>query len=264
LTTDGSGNGTVSVEHNMGYAPAHFVFRKGTAQYTFLDASSYSNAFIPVGFESDLWMGEKRFNCYTTSTHLVINADGQDASTTYYFRYYLLVDLAEEFTGTGGIEKTNNFGLKISRDGYDVTTAEEYQMAYSQKYKSLQYYDENYKTQELSLPNFWASAVDTEVEAGTYVDILHGLGYPPFFLAFVELPADYVVDDIITNAPIPFYATWYQVPPADGGWMKIDGFCDANRVRVSFTEVSDYQGSAHEFEAITIKIKVFIFTEDLS
>jgi hypothetical protein len=259
LTTDGSGNGTVSVEHNMGYAPAHFVFRKGTASLSFLDASSYSNAFVPITGVTNLWMSNNYFRVYTDSTHLVIETDGQDASTTYYFRYYILVDLAQVFTGSSGISKTNDFGLKISQDGHDVRTAEEYQMAYSQKYKSLQYYDENYKTQELTLPYTMADPYDLTLECGTYVDINHGLGYPPFFIAYALNGLGNSLNVLI---PYQFYTGTIF---GGAGFEAIDGFCDSTRVRLTFyrKSIATATSNGGKFEAKTIKLKCFIFTEDL-
>ncbi len=40
FTTDGSGAGSVEITHGLGFAPAFYVFRKGTASFSFLDASS--------------------------------------------------------------------------------------------------------------------------------------------------------------------------------------------------------------------------------
>jgi hypothetical protein len=270
FTTDGSGNGSVSISHDLGYAPAHYVFRKVTAGYAFLDASTYSNSFVPLTKVPSIWAGDNAvnglsdFQAYTTSTALVIESGGASPNTTYNFRYYIFVDLAQDFSGSAGITLNKDYGLKVSKDGYDVKTAKEYQMAYSQKYKSLQYYDESYKTQDLTLPSFWASIVDTDVEAGTYVDFTHGLGYQPFYFAFAyDVPFTGASG---YNVFTPYGVDYSNLATSQQGYINIDSFCDSTRVRVSFTERSITTGtnSGPVFNSSTITIKCFIFTENLT
>ena len=261
ITTNGSGDGAVSIEHDLGFAPAHYVFRKGTAQLTFLDASSHANSFTPVTGCANLWMGGNYFTVYSNPTHLVIEAAGQEPNTTYYFRYYLFIDLAEDYTGVAGITLDKHYGIKVSKDGFDVKTAKEYQLAYSQNYKSLQYYDENYKTQILSLPLTIADPQDTTLECGTYVDINHGLGYPAFFIAYALT----ALSDGF-NVLIP-YSKYYGTIFSSGGIEAIDGFCDSTKIRLSFyrkSVASSIVENGAIFPEQSIKIKCFIFTEDLS
>lgn len=269
FTTNGSGDGSVTISHGMGYAPAFFVWRKGTASWTFMDASSYTNSYTPVGC-SNKWFGYDGngysymgdIHAYSDSSNLVIMADGAQASTTYYFKYYILVDLAKEFTGASSISTTNDYGYKVSKEGYDVLNCEEYQLAYSSKYKSLQYFEESFKSNTLTLPIMWASRFDSQVEAGTYVDFAHGLGYQPFFLASAKVST--ATD---TNA-------YRQIPYNDNDNIheqesfQIGCFCDATRVRISFYQVSNWtalEGTNPTFStAATITIKLYIFTENLN
>lgn len=267
LTTNGAGNGQAVYNHNLNYAPAHYVFLKGTAQFTYLDAASYPNSFTPVTQVPCNWI-PMPFNAYTSSTQLVINAVGALPNTTYTFRYYILVDRAVDYAGDAGISLVNGYGLKVSKAGYDVKTAKEYQMAYSQKYKSLQYYPENYKVQNLSLPEFAGNVFFNPRKAGTYVDIAHGLGYAPFFLAFADnFP---FIGGVEGNVLVPTYSGHGSV--SQTGYAAVEAFCDATRVRVSFYEESGvtqtgidngvYTGDI--FPAATVTIRVIIFTENLN
>jgi len=252
ITTDGSGDGSVTITHGLGFAPAFFVFRKGTAYNALMDATSYTNAFWPLGARN-IWSDDNvdhALHAYTTSDKLYIVAKGATASKTYTFRYYVLVDLAQDFNGSDLSTLTNSYGTKFSTTGTDVTTAKEYELVYSTKYKALQYYDESFKNQDLTLPAGWASEVDTSVPMGTYVDFTHGLGYQPFYLAFFN---GYMVPYMAVNG-------------ADAIDYEINGFCDSTRVRISFYKESLYiTGNSYGWtESETINIKVYIFTEDLT
>jgi len=261
LTTDGSGNGSATVTHNLGFAPAFYVFRKGTAQYTFLDASSYADSFVPQTNIESIWI-PGNFEIYTNSTQLVINASAQGAATTYTFKYYILVDLAGDFSGNDNVNHQFDYGFKVSKEGVDVNTAKEYELAYSSLYKSLQYFDESYKTQELTLPLMFADIGEQSVYSGTYVDINHGLGYPPFFLAWVQ---DYVETGY--NAILPI-GTGYNtiLSGLQDSYETIDGFSDSTKVRISWLRHSQTDSSGYityTFPSQTIKIKCIIFTENL-
>lgn len=261
LTTDGSGDATATVAHNLGYAPAYLVFRKCNSTWTFMDASTHNNAYVPVG-TPNYWGNINDFHhalhAYTDDTNIYIKADGAKASTTYDFRYYLLVDQAEDFSGDFGGSLSTNYGFKVSKEGIDVTTAKEYELGYSSKYKSLQYYDVNYKTQDLTLDAIWSSKYDTYEEQGEYVDINHGLGYPPLFLAF------FTSDQFSGSYQLPIFSV---TGFADTFTYMVSSFSDATKIRISFwrsvltNPVTDV-GQSYPQE--TINIKCYIFTEDMT
>jgi hypothetical protein len=257
VTTDGSGNGTNQVAHNLGFKPAFFAFQKKTVQWTTLDAASYSNSFVPDPGIANQWGGDYHhfLHVYTDGTNIYLQAKGAAASTTYTIHYLLFVDLAESYSGND-IEVDNDIGLKVSRSGIDVLKAKQHELAYSSRYKTIQYYDVNYKTTTLTLPIMYASPVDTSQQEGTYVDINHGLGYPPFFLAFFRRD----VGDAISFA-VPFLGVNSSTDVWDYG---VAGFCDATRVRISFWRKSDWGLFVENWPAETITLKVYIFTEDLS
>lgn len=250
FTTNGSGVGSVEIAHDLDYAPAFYAFNKRSYQDTFFEATTYTNCFFTIGgFFS-------QFDIYSTENVLHIGGTGLSASTTYYFRYYILVDLAESFSGTSGIALTNDYGFKVSKPGIDVVTGKEYQMAYSSKYKSLQFFKESFKSETMSLPGFSASVVDTEVRAGTYIDFAHGLGYAPFFLAFYN-DSSYMAANTYREAPgIVLYGN-------DASHSDIYAFSDSTRVRVICNNYAQYP-LATPAVARTYTVKLYIFTESLN
>jgi hypothetical protein len=257
VTTDGSGDGTVSVNHGLGYAPGFFVFRKVTASWSFLDASSYSNAFLPVG-GVNYWAPDDlhhAVHAYTDSSDLIVQIKGGATSTLYEFRYYILVDLSKAFSGTGRYGFTKDFGFKVAKPGFNVLATEEYNMAFSSKYKSLQHHSVHKMTETLTLPAMFASQVDTFEEEGTYVDFNHNLGYPPLFLAFFECSSP-----SIAPTEIPYN----EENSIDATDFSVTGFADSTRVRLSFWRSSTYFISLLDnWSSMTITLHLIMFTENL-
>ncbi len=259
VTTDGSGDGTNSVAHSLGFAPAYFAFQKTTAAWSLLDATTYANAYVSDPGIANQWGGDNHYkiHVYTDATNIYLQAKGAAASTTYTIHYLLFVDLAQDYTGAD-ISVDNDWGFKVSRDGVDVLSAKQYQLSYSSRYKPIQYYDVNYKVTTLTLPIMYASPIDTSQEEGTYVDINHGLTYPPFFLAFFRSDT--------YNSTISFSVPYLGVNAADNWSNSVAGFCDATRVRIAFWRKSFWSAPSPDptWVAETITLKVYIFTEDMS
>lgn len=261
LTTNSSGNGSVNIAHDLGYAPAHLVFRKGTASCSFISATTYTNSFFPLGainkYSDDA--NHVAFDCYTDSTNLTINCVSGTASTTFTFRYYIFVDLAQTYTGDDSVGQLKNWGFKVSKPGYSVLTAKEYNMNYSTRYKSLQYYPQSQFEQDLTLPIMWANHEDTEVEEMTYVDFNHNLGYAPLFMAFVNIYSTSLGAWASHQIPI------YMENGLSAGW-SVSGFCDSTRIRIYFWRYSVYAlGTLYgNYAKETVNIKTIIFTENLA
>lgn len=256
FTTDGSGVGSVEIPHDLDYAPAFYAFNKRSYQDTFFEATTYTNCFFTIGGIFS------EFDIYSTADVLHIGGTGLSNNTTYYFRYFILVDLAEAFSGTSGIVLSNDYGFKVSKPGIDVLTGKEYEMAYSSKYKSLQFFKESFKSETMDLPGFSASVVDTDVRAGTYVDFTHGLkdkdnnGYPPFFLAFYNDSSFMAAN---TYREIPFSALYGN----DVTQSDIYAYSDSTRVRVIANNYASYP-LATPATARTYTIKLYVFTENLN
>jgi len=259
VTTDGSGNGTESVTHGLSYAPAYLAYQKCTASWPFLDANTHANAYVQDPGIVNMWgsANNHALHVYTDSTKIYLQAKGATASTTFTIHYVLLLDLAEDYSGASSLFD-KNIGFKVSKPGVDVLTAKPYELAFTSRCRSLQYHAVNYKTETLTLPPAWASIVDTTVEEGTYVDINHGLGYPPLFLAFFT--TDHDASTPSTLLPIVSYNS------IDGFAYMVSGFCDATKVRLSFYRMSVWWVTANPNYnySETITLRCFIFTEDLS
>jgi len=263
ISTNGSGTGSVTIPHDLGYAPGFFVFRKGTAQWTLFSATTYADSFFPLGAVNQYVYGDTkhdRIQAYATSTSLIINADATDViNSTIYLRYYILVDRSELFSTNSTISLPNNVGFKIAKTGYDVTSPE-YQMVYSSKYKALQYYAENKQTSTITLPETFASFVDTEVESASYVDFAHGLGYAPFFIAYAE-GSNYSSNELF-QIPRNVY-----VNDTNAYNNNVSGFSDSTRVRIYWYRRSfqnQVTRAVNSFPAETLTIHLYIFTENLA
>lgn len=275
ITTDGSGQGSVTIPHNLGYTPINAVFKKLTAQFTFLSATTYPNSFRQLGpFLNSYDSVNPGFWFYADDTNLYISTFGAiggyfpgpvQPNTTYYFRYMIFVDLSEAFSDASNISLTGDLGFKFSQDGKNVFEAEEYDMAYSTKYKSIQYYPNHVLTKSVTLPVIKATSLDsggTKQEA-TYIDFNHNLGYPPFFMVFADLPP-------ITGFPSGIYEKPdTEVSPVGmdiDGISEVSSFCDSSRVRVLFRRqswvVTGFEGK--EWPEKTLNVYVIIFAENLA
>lgn len=265
FTTDGSGTGAVNITHDLGYTPIVAVFKKFTAQYTFLSATTYPNAYRLVNSENSYdvsgffqYADDSKIRIYTQA---IGGGGGTSPSpnTTYYFRYMIFVDLSQSFSSGSTIGITGDFGFKASKPGKNVFSSEEYDMEYSSKYKALQFYDNHILSSSLTLPAMFASRYDTEVEEATYVDFNHNLGYAPFFLVYSDLASAYLYE--VPFLQVEPYALSYE------GVSEVSAWCDSSRVRVLFRRLSKVNSGAtygESYSSTTISIKVIIFAESLT
>lgn len=264
FTTNGAGVGSVEITHDLGYAPIAIVYRKHTAQWvggTDLPTTQFSNAYSHIGalnwYAGGAESIDLRVKVDNEKLYIEDGGIGNLANnTTYNFRYYIIVDLAQAFTDASNIALTDDYGFKVSKPGVDVLTAEEYNMNYSSKYKSLQYYANHVVSEEIELPEMFASFHDDYVEAASYIDFNHNLGYAPFFLAYIS------GDGGLSYVAVPFYAE----NGVDTFSYSVAGFSDANRVRIYWWRASQYAlGTLYgDYAQESVKIKCVIFAEDLA
>ncbi len=263
FTTDGSKEGSVEIDHDLGYAPISIAYRKHTAQNTFLTgATTYPNAFSHLGAVNQYAGGNVNvsFVVRTTTSKLIIEnnavANNLAPNTTYYFRYYILVDLSQAFSGAFGGGLSSNYGFKVSKPGIDVTIAKEYELVYSSKYKSVQYFNEYIQEQDLTLPLMSANEYDPYEEEATYVDFEHDFGYPPFYLAYFTSPTGSFI-------PLPFYLE----NSIDIIFYNVAGFSDANRVRLFFWRAAALNSPVgptwNSWPEETITLRCILFSENL-
>lgn len=267
FTIPGTGNYTYSIPHDLDYAPAFDVFVKGTASFSFLTATTYPNSWFPIG-GPNRWFNQNEAGglfAYSDADNLYIQSKGVFKSQTVTIKYYLYVDPAQSFSSQSGISLADDYGLKISKDGKNVLTAEEYEMEYSSKYKNMQFFTESIKEEDLTLPALWASYVDQDQEEATYVDFLHGLGYPPFFQAFF-----YPSSGLLREVPYSENGLFYDsgILYYDDTVYEVSAWCDATRIRVTFYRrshwlVPDFQAN-EVHSAQTITVRVLPFAESLT
>lgn len=248
------------IAHNLGYSPAIMVFAKSGSTY------------YPLGGVDDF----AGLVAYSDSTKLYLeayNSAGKLAALPQC-KYYILVDKVEEFSGFSNVEATGDMGIKASLQEKSID-GQEYDLTFSSKYKSLQYFEESIKSETLTLPFMRASFVDQEQIEYQYVDFNHGFGYPPVFMAWFktgsilkEIPvSEYesiLANDLLTSVPYASYEVFAQ--------------CDSTKIRVWFRRTSkfDYYQWVADGEpfnpdsytvthsAQTITITVLPFAENLA
>jgi hypothetical protein len=263
VSTNGSGNGLTQIEHGLGYAPAYYIYRKGTATWQRENnvspfSTTHANAYSSnVGMGNSWFPSNDAIEVYTDETYLYIEASSAQANTTYNFLYIIFSDLAQSFNEESTLG-SSSVGIKIAREGNNVLeSAQHFKMAFSTRFRSLKYIPEKSSTTSLTLPLIFSSASDTSSQEATYVDINHGLGYPPFFLA-------YFTGDTFTDA----LETGMGFPLTDVGspFYEVSSFCDATKIRITFFRLASYGvfTGVQTLQQETINIKYLIFDEDLS
>jgi hypothetical protein len=234
------------------------VFRKGTARWDFLSGSNeYTNAYFPVGSHNDYVKDDvlhHAIHAYADEDNVYVQVSGGKTSTAMDFVYVLFVDQSEEFSTADGIV-TDTYGLKIAKSGFDVKTAYEYQLRFSSQYKILQFYNVSKKTETLGFDRIFASAVDTDVEQGGYVDFTHGLGYAP--LALVYGQAGGTGNRLVK---LPYMAENSIDTPS----TIISYFTDSTRIRVYWYRNSLYSALPVDLPADTLTVKILPFTQSLA
>jgi hypothetical protein len=252
----GDSSATVTFDHNLGYAPAILVYGINSGTYT------------PIGGGIDSYEG---LLAYSDSSKLYI--EGYDADSKLSAipdcKYYILVDKAQDYSGTTNIAATGDYGIKISNLGKDIGTAKEYDLALSSKFKSLQYFPESLAKATVTLPAMWASLDDQTVEEYTYVDFNHGFGYPPLFFAWynngtVNREVPYAEFDTITTE---VYGQSYYTD------TQLYAQCDSTKIRFWFKRTAkfDYWSLYYDdtisygsFSASTVVLNVLPLAEDLT
>lgn len=269
ITPDASGNGTSDIVHDLDYAPCILVFVKNS-----------SNEWYQIGGASDLFLGDATSGIFAFSDAdklriQTIGGDSKLAQVERTFKYYILIDKAQEFSSASGISLTNDYGMKVSEAGSSVLTAEEYKMAFSSKYKSLQYFEESIKEETLTLPAMWTSYVSQSLDEEQHVDFTHGLGYAPLFFCWFKTGS--VLKEATYNE---FDSTLVGIDQSYYTDYEVSAICDTTKIRVKFKRVSEFdlgnfEGendssgfspgllSTNKHAAQTITVRVLPFAEDL-
>jgi len=263
ITTDGVGVGVGVIEHGLGFAPTLNIFRKGTTAWqrqnpSEVDAVPHPNAYFSNPGTPHNWINyHSNTRVYSDEENLTIYVEGA-AGTTYTFLYYIFADLAEEYEGDTPIGAVKT-GIKIAFPGGNAATQKVFQLGFSSRFRALKYNPVKSQTLELSLPKIYGSAIDDPTpEEAQYGEIIHGQGYPPFFLAFFKFGSENVAHEVGFGTKSPYMDLGYDFLE-----QCVDSWCDATRIRFSFWRKA-YFVSGDEWPAETLSIKCLVFDEDLS
>ncbi len=219
------------------------------------EAATVQNAYFPnvETFNQDIEDFQNSF-AYSDANKLYLRMIGASPNTSFTFKYYLFSDLAESYAGAQGGAGDRDWGLKISAftaGGSDVLTAKPYQLAYSSRFAALKIDNNLVGSGTISLPLL--SVPDTE--QSEVLDITHGLGYPPLFLAFV------ISDTRNTSDKFEVPKSWITV--GDSHYIQVWAWCDSTKVRIKVWRYKPAIGGS-DLPAEVFTIKYYIFREDLS
>jgi len=143
-----------------------------------VDGKYYPNPGTYIRREAS---GPQDLYAHTTTSNLVVEAWFAGANTTYTCKYYIFVDPAQTYSGSG-YSFTKDCGMKISKPGVDVKDAKSYELSHSSSFPSLKVYSSGQLTLELAERHCDASPN----EASVTDTVSHSLGYAPYFLAFFK------------------------------------------------------------------------------
>jgi hypothetical protein len=167
ITSAGSGThewnsetNKVVITHNLGYRSPWLFIYNGTA------ASGGTSQFMADSFEQlDIRIYDNTTEIYTRALF-----DGLIASTTVYFTCYQFLDTFDDYsastinTSTSSGSSSTDYGIRISKPGFDVKTCSNVDLILSS--------------------SFFSSIIHKKGLAGTSVS--HDLGYLPAFLSFMR------------------------------------------------------------------------------
>lgn len=157
VTTDGSGNATDYVEHNLGYFPAVMMFEKG---------------FFPDG----KWYSSTGYDYKVTTSRINFSLSGYDPSTTYYFHYRIFGNRQDNAVGSGNNNVTGK--VKIAKSGYKADEETDARnMAFFSGANVL-------KVDEALSDSVTQSINDYPYP--TTITVPHNLGYVPVFSAILD------------------------------------------------------------------------------
>ena len=158
ITTDGDGNGSGYVEHNLGYYPSVIMFEKGF-------------------YDSTYWYASTGYDWKVTTTRINFNLTGYDANTTYYFHYRISGNRQDNAVGSGNNNVTGK--IRIAKTGYDAET--------EQDARNMQFFSgANILKIDEDLSDSVTQQVGLLAPFPTVITIPHNLGYPPVAMVLLN------------------------------------------------------------------------------
>ncbi len=174
-----SGETTITITHNLGFIAPFIVMYNGSSgsrgvgtSYFFFDATV---AWTATTLEALNYANE-----LTIEVGSYFDSDGAAAGDTVYFTVYILLDAFETIaentinSGTASGSSSADYGIKVSKAGYDVKSCNNDQLVFSSSFPN----------------NIVHKKGITDVGDS---EISHNLGYVPNFLVY-EYDSDYSAD----------------------------------------------------------------------
>ena len=156
VTTDGSGDGSNSFSHDLGYYPMYKTYVKtASGGYALLEASALEGSAIATA--------------YSTTSKISVIIDSGSANTQYTFEVKVFGNSADDSVGT----TNNNVSgrMRVARVGHDAKTATDVRELVFQSGVYVLKYDPTKSGSFVKL----VTAGDLHVEK-----IYHNLGYVPY------------------------------------------------------------------------------------
>jgi len=144
-----------TVSHNLGYIPQYLVY-----------VNNSGTVSLAHGFFGALTLPDAIAKMNTTTLSIYKTNSGL---TAFYYIFYEPVD-----TGTApSIVSTNNYGIKVSKDGVDVKNANILEQTFNSEKNSLKIITDDFST--------------STANGARDITIAHGLSFIPGFLVFFEV-----------------------------------------------------------------------------
>lgn len=205
-TVDLDGTGYAQITHSLGYEPQFLAW-------------SLASAGIKMG-GAGLMTGADDFGtAFITTTAL--NLYGEISSTARYYIFY-------EQLSTGsdpGYNPTNDYGIKVSKDGVNVNTANILEQTFNSEKNCL----------KIAIDDSDSNTVNTSYN----FLITHGLEVVPGYLVYFEVDGD---------------GNWYSENETDttsGKGVTVQAWTDDTRLQISCTSSA----------SCTVKVRYMIFAD---
>ena len=183
----GETTGSVTIQHNLGYAPGFLAYR-------------YDNGMRRVAYA---YSGrcQTTYGCrggYTNNKTLTIEI--MEASPGNYDIYYIIFKAPIDVSSNGVSSLKSDYGISVSEDGKDVMDNDDKNLIYSSKFDTLKQF-----------ANGECEVITTSAPSTGYIDIRHNLGYMPAFKVYYKNPflSNYLeTPDMVSFEGVVYFDAW--------------------------------------------------------
>ena len=143
IPLEDAADNTITINHNLGFFAPFVVMYNGSStdgvgnSYFFTEGQ-----FRPISYGSGYGEIKNTINTLTISVSDIFNAVGATLATgdTVYFTVYLFlndfstISHSEANTGTDSGASSTDYGIRVSKDGYDVKTTDDINCVFSSSF----------------------------------------------------------------------------------------------------------------------------------